>query len=219
VKNELVLIGPDEAEFSVKHSMFCFPSIFPTRQHVLNQYFLVIGTGMDWVDGGLAHDKWDDGDRYCTRRIADMMRAGKSDAAIWKIVRARDIERFKEEAIKDLPELKKMLPELARDLEKIHKPDLPPKPEKFTSPYPICEYSALMTVPKDVRPDWWELWKEALKLAKTVPLYGADQRDGEHRADAKTKKLGNKRQLGWIKKAAQRARDLGLYKKFGGGMK
>lgn len=203
------LVEPFEAEFSIKHSMFCFPTIYSTRRHVLNQYFLVIGTGMDWIDGGLAQEEWDDGDRYCTRKVAEMMRAGTSDEEIWQVVRAKDAKKFGEHnPIPDFEAIKKHSPELARDLEKIYKPVLPPKPKSFKDAYPMCEYSKLMTVPKNVRPDWWKLWKEALKLAKTVPVCGAGSDDAE------TARLTNKRQNEWIKKAEKRARDLGLYERY-----
>ena len=51
------------AEDTLQYMADFYPKLFPTRKHVLNQLFCVVGNGYDWVNGELV----DDDNRYVKR--------------------------------------------------------------------------------------------------------------------------------------------------------
>lgn len=204
-KFKIRLIGPYPAEFAVRHTMFCYPSIFPTRNHVLDHWFLVIGNGHVWHKGGIAEEDLD-GHYGLGDTIAKMMRAKKSDAEIWEFVREQ--KRLSHD-YKSYKSMRKRLVAMGVDPKKVTSfcdPPIPPVPTPLDHTYPMCEYSLLTTIPKNIKPDWFVLWREAVILASLLPPHSkTDPGISEERrmaAWAENRK--------WVEKAQWRAAKLGL---------
>ena len=136
---------------SVRKSIFEYPSLFKdmdyakSRIKVLDHLFLVIGNGYEWYDGYLAAS-------VCKKKGRGFKKpenygkekfTKKLDEAYFKTTTYRMFDHH--------PEILKLIKENPTfgDLGKIEDRSL-----YLPTPYPVCEYSAIVTAPANIRPDW-----------------------------------------------------------------
>ncbi len=167
-----------DAEQQIWRLVYYHPTFIRNRAFALDMLFCVIGTGLDWKDGKIV-----DGvkDNYLTAKKQDIYNLDreiykkaytntffKPDSMCDKL-RAWDIRIMKEYNYRNNCIAEYTL----KHIEEAVTVSLPPK-----SFYPICQYSNLMTVPKNVKPDWLNLAIETCDLILvTDPLYkGSDNR-------------------------------------------
>ncbi len=125
---------PPGAEATVAAMRRRSPDIFPTRWRALDQLFCVIGNGYAWLDGA----------------IVDVTRETflPDERRRWQQKR-RELKAAMERTDQIIARLAAF------------KPFEPPAPKPAFSFYPASErYSAITTVPDDVRPDWLALARE-----------------------------------------------------------
>lgn len=119
---------------------FCadfYKSIFPTRKHVLNHLFCVVGNGYDWKDGELVTEN-DYTKRYRLRR--SMKKAEFPNEDEWYRMRNVYLKMNQESGIAI------------------------PLDFQFHW-YPLSKsYSFLYNIPEDIKPDWQELVDECKQL-------------------------------------------------------
>jgi len=148
----------------IRKSMREYPSLFYNRTQVIEHLFLVIGNGGDWVNGQIKF--CDDRARYHRRKFQDPRevirpyRDVKTEIAWKKLIGERVDEfeiRFLKEHVKEHNRQTKLIVENVKTLSKLHVPQ--------ADYYPICEYSAIIDMPDDVRVDWL---KGALEAAGLV---------------------------------------------------
>jgi hypothetical protein len=168
--------------------------------------FLVLGNGYQWLDGRLGilaaeHDSFE-------AAIAKMMMEGRPDPEIWSASREHmaAIDRSLFDGWQDSV--------LTKALERTAMRQLPPNPEPFTYTYPLCEFSILVNIPENIRADWWKLWREALEIARDYPSYSPESLE-DHPDRARKQQA---KHLQWADMAEKRAKEFGLFKKFGGGI-
>ena len=129
-----------------------YPDLFSTRQECYDFLFCVIGNGYEWKRGQLVY--CDDGEEdrnipmWEEMDYADLQDAWESARIKPKAVQseANIAKRRKED--EELYNLKR-----ENDLED-GLPDIGPYDPNKRHWYPICEYSRINNVPKDVKPDW-----------------------------------------------------------------
>lgn len=141
---------------------------------VLHHLFLVNGNGYSWHDGYLTTAYDEDFRSYgaeiarrlpkgfFTKRVHKLKPWKKKDAEMWlgfeEIVESLDLT---EDMIKDLnahtKRIKKNLVKRGnRYYEKQYQDCAAPGSRYDITPYPICQFAKLVTMPDDVRPDWLE---------------------------------------------------------------
>ncbi|KKL76224.1 hypothetical protein LCGC14_2047020 [marine sediment metagenome] len=167
-----------DAEQQIWHLVYYHPTFIRNRTFALDMLFCTIGTGLDWKDGKIVDEVEDN---YLTAKKQDIYNL---DHEIYKKaymntlfkpgmmrddLKARDIRTMKEFNYQDGCIAEYTL----KHIEKAVTVALPPK-----SFYPLGSYSNLMTVPKNVKPDWLSLAIETCDLILvTDPLYrGSDNR-------------------------------------------
>ena len=159
-----------EAEEQIWRLVYYHPVFIRNRTHALNLLFCTIGTGLEWKDGQIIDESEDN---YLTAKEQDIYDLDK-DIYHRAYVNTFDHSHFnnlKKWNIKSMMEYRyhnNCIAEYTlKNIEKAITVSLPPK-----SFYPICRYSHLMTVPKNVRPDWLALAIETCNLIlATDPLY------------------------------------------------
>jgi len=143
-------------EDTVKVGLLAYPSLFPTREYVIDHLYCVLGNGYDWEGGALVETCHDGKDAI----VVKMLREGKSEEEVRSYVADDEDDKRFNNLMKDVeerfPEYKrKLFPELERKL-KI---------------YPICELCPILELPKDIHPDWLAGAEEALRLIETYPSF------------------------------------------------
>lgn len=133
-----------------------YPSLYKTGGDVLNNYFCVIGTGFEWVNGEIVYPYDDDnGSIHCDY----------SSFESWCESRGRKVEDgFDFNFWHPIFESEKHAYE--NSLECAHNMEL-------TSGYhyPVSEYSKISTIPDDVKPVWAEGARLAQNLIDSYPDY------------------------------------------------
>lgn len=167
-----------DAEQQIWRLVYYHPTFIRNRTFALDMLFCTIGTGLDWKDGKIVDEIEDN---YLTAQKQDIHNL---DAEIYKKaytntfwedghfydrLRASDVKRMREYNY----QMNCIAEYTLKNIEKAVTVSLPPK-----SFYPIGQYSNLMTVPKNVKPDWLALAIETCDLIlATDPLYrGSDNR-------------------------------------------
>ena len=125
-----------------------YPTLFTTRKECYNHLFCTIGTGYEWKRGQLV---------YCNG-LEDEDETISEEENDYKSPHAK--AKQTEENIKNQEEYKRRLiafnPKFKEDFEKF---------------YPICEYSPILSVPSDVKPDWKEAVDECKKMLKESGVF------------------------------------------------
>lgn len=140
---------------TLKRSLMKYPSIFENKWDVYHQWFIVNGNGMEWKNGELVdiYDnkpiKLEDAiikhvDFYLTENISELL--NESDYFL-EITLKGKIERLKQDII-DTFQWENKLSDFTCD--------------DFECFYPLCEYSKILNIPDDVKPDWKEAAIEML---------------------------------------------------------
>lgn len=127
-----------KAEDTLQYMADFYSKLFPTRKHVLNQLFCVVGNGYDWVNGELV----DDDNRYVKR---------------YKLRKSIKKAEFRYE--QDWLRFNKFYRKLYEDTnEKI----------PFEYDFKWCplskRYSYLFNYPDDIKDDWRALLEECKQL-------------------------------------------------------
>ena len=134
-----------------------FPSLFRTRVDVLDHIFFVIGNGYEWLDGAIV----------CTTP-EDFVALPKREKQPWP-------ESFKKLLETGSPDEDKGLKDTVRSLmtslygaEEEEEQEQRPLPDDGGARvfYPVCDFSEIMRVPDDVRPEWLALAYEAAILLR-----------------------------------------------------
>lgn len=148
-------------DFAVRVSMASYSCIHPTRKHVIEHFYCVNGNGYEWQNGILV-DVCDDKDHDAAVRC---FKRGMSDERVREIFEARSMKNRMELRKKWVGEMRKLPDEFKqRLLDLSHDPI----DHKFTI-YPISEFSMVMTIPRNVRPDWLAGAEEAVRLIEMYP--------------------------------------------------
>ena len=167
-----------DAERQIWRLIYYHPTFVRNRTFALNLLFCTIGTGLEWKDGQIVDEIEDN---YLTAKKQDIYNL---DREIYKKAYTNTFHKpgllsgeLKVWDIKIMREYNYrnncMAEYTLKNIEKAVTVSLPPK-----SFYPICQYSNLMTMPKNVKPDWLSLAIETCDLIlATDPLYrGCDNR-------------------------------------------
>lgn len=173
---------------TIVNSIRYYPGIQPTRETVLNHLFCVIGNGFDWAEGALVNGEVYEGDPE--QRLREW-----SDEFSRNHPMSHDIPGVEERRLKRLEEeIQK-----SREAEERAKPGYPHDFSRgfeginpcwdATNIYPLCQYSKIMTVPPNVRPDWLEGAVEVIDMVR-----GLGEVEDDRSAD----------NLKWIEKARVR---------------
>lgn len=151
--------------------MEAYPSLFLYEADVLHHLFFVIGNGYEWENGELVGRNMKKEDLIKEARESN--RRFLLDSFNWAKNNDSEPSFFenyykKELALLDDPDYvkKKRRRELKRRklwIEESH---------AFRCPdgrigrqiYPLCEYSCIMTLPSDIKPDWLKAARKALQL-------------------------------------------------------
>ena len=161
-----------DAEQDIWKLIYYNPTFIRNRTFALDMLFITIGTGMDWQDGkivDMAEDNYltahnqhiynFDKDLYEKAYTNTFYKKGQC----YDRLTANDIRRMKEYRFAE-----NCIAEYT--LENIQKAVTVSYVPKYF--YPIGLYSNLMTVPKNVKPDWLDLAIETCDLVlATDPLY------------------------------------------------
>ncbi len=113
-----------------------------SRDKVLNHLFFTNGNGFDWCNGELV-DVFE-GDKHEPMQIPEnyfstpIMSTEKDESALFKKFREQDGEAYKPHEICS---------------------------KEALTIYPICQYAAIMNLPKDLKLDWLEAGEDACYLA------------------------------------------------------
>lgn len=135
-------------EDAVAKALFEYPSLYKdvswekSKIKIYDHLFLVIGNGFKWHDGYL-------GEKFSEGKPKKLKKYGK-DKYSWRPDEKWFSERLYRHA--DWSDgIKKLIEEnpawKGLDLLEEASTHIP-------TPYPVCEYSAIITVPDDVKPDW-----------------------------------------------------------------
>ncbi len=123
----------------------CWPSLFRDEGEALEQMFFVIGNGLEWVKGGLT-----DG-MSPKKRLAAAMKHRKPGET-HESIRKKD-DKYRDSCIREFGK-KGTWYKL-------------PDGSYGRQIYPLCEFSRIMQLPDDIRPDWLEAAKAAVTLARS----------------------------------------------------
>lgn len=131
-----------------------YPTIFPTRERVLDHLFFVIGNGYAWKGGhliSLTKIKEKDPLKFNLDKFP-----GSSPKKIKNLKEI--IETAEERAKPGFPHIEKM-----RWVTFKEKTDW-----NADSLYPLCSYSKIFSVPDNVRPDWLRAAAEAINMGRAL---------------------------------------------------
>lgn len=129
------------AEDTIQKSLDLYPKICPTRKHVLDQLFCVIGNGFTWKDGELISDEelFEDDDNIWNRYSLNYHiehAKGQFEDLFWE-----NVERHKH-------------------LKKVDQNHKIPLDYQFEW-YPLSkEYSYLYNYPENIKDDWRKVLEE-----------------------------------------------------------
>jgi len=122
-------------------SMKYYGDLFPKEKYYLEHLFFVIGNGYEWENGELVDRR--------RRTEQDFIRERK-EFRQWKKTLQRGSPRVtKAELLKFVKSLRKGKP-------------------KKRQIYPLCEYSAIVNFPKNIKPDWLAAARKALNHSKEL---------------------------------------------------
>lgn len=133
---------------TLKRYLMKYPSIFKNKWDVYHQWFIVNGNGLDWENGELV-DIYDDNpitieeslikhvDFYLSDYLSELSK--KDSPIISYIVLKGKIDRLKKN-IKDTLKWEEKIKNFNCD-----------NIERF---YPMSEYSKILNIPDDIKPDW-----------------------------------------------------------------
>lgn len=185
-----------DAEQQIWHLIYFHPTFIRNRTTALDMLFCVIGTGLDWKGGQIVDTVEDNYLNNTERHIYDADHDiyekayhntfHKSSSFIDRL-QASDIKRLKEYRYQE----NCIAEHTQANIEKAVTVSLPPK-----SFYPVCQYSHLMTVPKNVKPDWLALAIETCDLIlATDPLYRCSNNRLQNKDNIKLAKRQKKKLL------------------------
>ena len=147
-------------DFSIKTAMLAYPSLFPTQDHAIAFIFCVAGNGYDWKGGALV-ERCDD-EKH--KIVEKMFLEGSPEEDIKKAVQEIDDKRFP--PLSDLSlELEELLKKDGLELPNSRRRDMG-QPIKV---YPLDEYSHILKLPLDIRPDWLAGAEEAVRIIGLYP--------------------------------------------------
>jgi len=140
----------------LKQCLLTYPSIFPNKWAVYHHWFAVNGNGYDWVKGKLK-------DCY-EKDLPDSELTIENAIEMAKTKTANRIKKENEKNSNGISDftLKFYMDRLETEIETIK--DLDKRMVDFTpkreSLYPLCEYSMIVTAPKNIKPEWLEALNE-----------------------------------------------------------
>jgi hypothetical protein len=136
--------GSPGADEVLKECYVTARTFIRTRLDALDYLFCTIGNGYDWLDGSIV--------------LTTIENA--SDAQAWK---SGVVENIKRQYLEALPELREQLKasfdQILQDQQEIPVGPVPDdgSPHAF---YPLSDFSALLKIPPDIKPDWLALAHE-----------------------------------------------------------
>ncbi len=145
-----------EAEKTIWKMIYNNPTMITSRSGALNLLFCVYGTGLDWNNGEII-DSCDENYLSGGRKIysfeKDLYKKAYTNTFWGKESMGDRLDRNRVEWMRAYNFYENCVAEhTQRNIEA-----LVTTKDILKSFYPLCEYSKLMTVPKDVKPDWLEL--------------------------------------------------------------
>lgn len=119
------------------------PMLFSTRKECYDHLFCVIGNAYKWKRGQLVYEGVMDGRESIAEEEADY--ATQHPTAKQSEENIRKKEEYRQRVIRFNPKLEK---------------------DFNFNWYPICKYSAILNVPKDIKPDWKVAVEECKQMLK-----------------------------------------------------
>lgn len=181
----------------LRNSLMMYPSLYTNKFQVYEHLFLVIGNGYEWVNGALVSD---DTKHPCTKKQAiSKIMNWHVDYDIKESFEISDAVRFlKNAANADESEYKKLAEEYVKeyingfraenirrtkyinqvlDVNKIIAEELHYVEDESAKEhgwkdeiYPLCEYSKIMNIPDNIKPDWKAAVKEFYNYLMTSDI-------------------------------------------------
>ena len=198
-----------KAEQQIWRLIYYHPTMITSRTEALDLLFCVIGTGLEWGLDGSIVDTTEDNYLTTNKRhiynIHDEMYEKAVHNTFYKPTMSSFMDRLAVSNVEWAREYNFYLNCLAEQVQA--------NIEKLTTTahvphhfYPVCEYSNLMTMPKNVQSDWLEL---AIETCDLILATDPTCRDGEGHLLNKTNiKLAKKQRVKLLKiREVQRAKE------------
>ena len=192
-----------DAEKQIWKIIYYNPTMVPDRTSALDMLFCVIGTGLKWIDGEIK-DTAEDNYLSRTKRYkysADNEIYRKAftntftkDTSFLDKLKRSDLERIASYNFF----MNSISEHVLKNIKKLTTTSHVPK--RF---YPICEYSNLITIPKDAKSDWIKL---AIETCELVMLCNPEEND---KTNARNIKFAKKQKPILIKLLRTRAENQG----------
>ena len=169
-----------DVETTIKNSLLMHPTVEHNRLSVLNHLFLVIGNGYEWKKGELVEVGKRKGNATIEKAILKIVTSNlaKDNLRTWFDVGELLGNGHGENEDYAFDFLSERLTNdiknsiiLTFDIENRMK-DMTPYSDLKKFPftfYPICEYSELCNLPKDIKPDWLAAAKEIYEFVVANP--------------------------------------------------
>lgn len=200
-----------DAEQQIWRLVYYHPTFIRNRTFALDMLFCTIGTGLDWKDGKIVDEIEDN---YLTAHKQDIYNLDREiykkaytntfykSGLYYDRLRMWDIRVMREYNYQNNCIAEYTL----KNIEKAVTVSLPPK-----SFYPVGMSSNLMTVPKNVKPDWLSLAIETCDLIlATDPLYKGSDGRLQNKVNIK---LAKRQKIKLLKLQAMKRKDISIAKK------
>ena len=153
-----------------------YPTLYKVKTYeesellVLDHLFLTNGNGYEWYDGYLI-DKFEEPIELYGVVKKELLPAGYFDKIEWKLEPVDESMRELFEEFGIVRNYVKKDGEYYREVKQVARPGIGSEQFVSFSPYPICQYAKMETMPDDVRPDWLA---GAIKAVKATLAYYED---------------------------------------------
>jgi len=137
-----------------------YPSLFKTRYAALDHLFCVIGNGYDWINGELVYTCIPMSEE---EKIVRKKERKKHEKLLYKVSKALGGNHLEKRKVEEKAE--KLAIKNAKIIANTPFYDKITKDYKF---YPICDYSAIMNLPKDIKDDWKAAAEETEEYIRRV---------------------------------------------------
>ena len=169
-------------ESTIRSMILRWPFIFSNRARALDQLFCVIGTGMEWRGGEIVYEKGYEIRKSLAQHRKDSIEDSIGARLGGARARAEMLgEQFDEKKVRRacIAEEKRVFAYADKNIRELcHNDNLGwyapweqhmARFEPYVSFYPLCNYSHLLCIPPDVKPDWLAGAIEVCRLILALP--------------------------------------------------
>lgn len=171
---------------TLQHCYEAYPTLFPFEEDVLDHLFFVIGNGYSWINGELVDNDYEPA---ITIRRRDKERI-KRQIDSFQSIREDEMNEQKSYIKERLKELRAELKLGYKKFQSIEILRRHKEAEKENSSYfinadgllgrkiyPLCDYSKIVNLPDDIKPDWLEAAKRAITFANDPSKFRITESD------------------------------------------